>query len=170
MKLKYISPILAVVTLTLTAASVLSASNTTEKKTIYCETSSETPTTMAKTLDGGKLPIFHWRTEALPDYLNPEELCTQVSEKLQTYSTQGYQLSSFQTHKQNGLPVICAEETVGNCNLVLFTLEPSKTLSESNRLLDKILDDSLKGEEISSTERGVQFHGYKVNFWDLLGF
>ncbi len=166
----YFSPVVAAVAIALGATSALGESTPTQEKTIFCETSSGTPTTMAKTAEGGSLPIFHWRTDALPEYLNSEQLCQDVSDKLQTYSSEGGRVSSFKTHEQAGLPAVCAEETAGNCSLVLFTLEPSDNLVESNRILDSILDSNLKQDKFYSTERGVQSHGYKVKLWSLLGW
>ncbi len=166
----YFSPIVAAIAIALGTTSALGEPLPTQEKTIFCETSSKTPTTMAKTAEGASLPIFHWRTEALPEYLNSEQLCQNVSDKLQTYSSEGGRVSSFKTHEQAGLPVICAEATIGNCSLVLFTLAPSDNLLESNRVLDSILDSNLKQDKFNSAERGVQSHGYKVNLWTLLGF
>ena len=170
MKFKYISLILASIAIALTATPVLTASTNNSNQTIYCQSDGETPTTIAKKADGQDLTIFHWRNEVLPEYLNPQQLCQEVSQKLQTYATEGNQLSSFKTYDLDGIPLICAEEIAGNCSLVLFTLNASSSQGDSNMILRQILDESLKGEEIISTERGVQFYGYKVNFWTLLGF
>ncbi len=169
MKFKYLSPILASIAIALTTTPVLTASTNDSNQTIYCQSNSETPTTIAKRADGQDLTIFHWRNEVLPEYLNPLQLCEEVSQKLQTYATEGHQLSSFKTHDLDGIPLICAEEKTGDCSLVLFSLNASNTQVDSNLILGQILDDSLKGEEIISIERGVQFYGYKVNFWSLLG-
>lgn len=139
-------------------------------QTIYCQSNDGTPTTRAKRVDGEDLTIFHWRNEALPEYLNPQQLCEEVSQKLQDYATEGNQLSSFKTHNLDGIPLICAEENIGSCSLVLFSLNASNNQADSNILLGQILDENLQAEEIVSIERGVQFYGYKVNFWSLLGF
>ena len=170
MKFKYLSLILTSMALTFTASPVLTASTNNSNATFSCQTENETPTTIAKKADGQDLTIFHWRNEVLPEYLNPQQLCEEVTQKLQTYATEGHQLSSFKTHDLDGIPLICAEETAGDCSLVLFTLNASNNQRESNLILGQILDDTLKGEEIISVERGVQFYGYKVNFWSLLGF
>ncbi len=170
MKFTYLSPILASIAIAVTTAPVLTASINDSNQNIFCQTESGIPTTMAKRADGEEFTIFHWRNEVLPEYLNPQQLCQEVSQKLQTYATEGNQLSSFKTYDLDGIPLICAEEIAGNCSLVLFTLNASSSQGDSNMILRQILDESLKGEEIISTERGVQFYGYKVNFWTLLGF
>lgn len=139
-------------------------------QTIYCQSNNGTLTTRAKRVDGDDLTIFHWRNEILPEYLNPLELCEEVSQKLQDYALEGNQLSSFKTHNLDGIPLICAEENIGSCSLVLFSLNASNNQADSNILLGQILDEDLQAEEIVSIERGVQFYGYKVNFWNLLGF
>ena len=179
MNIKYRSPILmkiaglATVPALLIAFSItpaMAASTNNSNKTIYCQSDSEIPTTVARKADGEELTIFHWRNEVIPENLNPQQLCAEVSQKLQDYATEGYQLSSFKTHDLDGIPLICAEENTGYCSLVLFTLNASNSQADSNLLLGEILDDNLKEEEIISIERGVQFYGYKVNFWNLLGF
>ncbi len=169
MKIKYLSLILASIVLA-TAPASMTASTNNPNKTIYCQSDNATPTTIAKRADGQELTIFHWKNEALPEYFNPQQLCEEVSQKLQDYATEGNQLSSFKTHDLDGIPLICAEENTGYCSLVLFSLNASNNQADSNLLLGEILDNNLKEEEIISIERGVQFYGYKVNFWNLLGF
>lgn len=170
MKIRYLGPILASTAIAFTITPALSASTNNANDTIYCQSNQAIPTTTAKRADGKEFTIFHWKNEALPEYLNPWELCEEVSLKLQNYAQEGNKLSSFKTHELNGIPLICAEEDTGYCSLVLFTLNASDNQADSNLLLGKILDDNLKQEEIVSIERGVQFYGYKVNFWSLLGF
>lgn len=170
MKIKYLSPILASIAIALTVNPAFTTSTNSPNETIYCQSNSEVPTTIAKRANGEDLTIFHWRNEVLPEYLNPLQLCEEVSAQLQDYANKGYQLSSFQTHDMKGLPIICAEEIPGECSRVLFTLYATNNQQESNLLLGQILDEGVKGEQIISIERGVQFYGYKVSFWSLLGF
>ena len=170
MKNKYLRAIVASIVIALATAPVLNASTNDSNQTFHCQTEGSTLTTVAKKADGKDLPIFHWPSEVLPEYLNPQNLCEDVSRKLQSYATEGNQLSSFRTHDFNGIPLICAEENVDDCSLVLFSLNPSNSQRDSNLILEQILDDSLKGEQIRTVERGVQFYGYKVSFWSLLGF
>ena len=170
MKNKYLRAIVASIVIALATTPVLKASTKESNQTFHCQTEGSTLTTVAKKADGEDLPIFHWQSEALPEDLNSQNLCEEVSQKLQSYATEGNQLSSFRTHDFNGIPLICAEENINECSLVLFTLNPSNSQRDSNILLEQILDDSLKGEQIKTVERGVQFYGYKVNLWSLLGF
>ena len=170
MKINYLRAIVASIVIAFASTPVLNASPNDSNQTFHCQTEGESLTTVAKKADGEDLTIFHWQSEALPENLNPQNLCEDVSQKLQSYATEGNQLSSFRTHDLNGIPLICAEENIGDCSLVLFALNPSNTQRESNFILEQILDDSLKGEIIRTVERGVQFYGYKVNFWSLLGF
>ena len=170
MKIKYLGAILASIVILFATTTVLKASTKDSNQTFYCQNEGLIPTTVAKRADGEDLNIFHWRSEILPKSLNPQTLCEEVSQKLQSHATEGNQLSSFRTHDFNGVPLICAEENIGECSLVLFSLNPSISQPESNLILEQILDDSLKGEKTTNTERGVQSYGYKVNFWNLLGF
>ena len=176
MNIKYLSPILVSIAtapallIAFVATPALTTSANDHNQTIYCQSDNETPTTIAKRANGEELTIFHWENETLPEYLNPHQLCEEVSQKLQNYATEGNQLSSFKTHDLDGIPLICAEENTGDCSLVLFTLNATNNQADSNLLLGEILDDNLKHEEIVSIERGVQYYGYKVNFWNLLGF
>ncbi len=65
---------------------------------------------------GITLTIFHWQSEILPEYLNPQHLFEGVSQKLQSYDTKGNKLSSLRTHDFDGIPLICAEENLGECS------------------------------------------------------
>ncbi len=170
MKINYLGAVIASIVIAFATTPVLKASTTDSNQTFHCETEGSTLTTVAKKADGEDLTIFNWQSEALPEYLNPQYLCEGVSQKLQSYGTEGNQLSSFRTHNFNGIPLICAEENIGECSLVLFSLNPSSSQRDGNLILEQILDESLKGQEITTVERGVQFYGYKVNFWSLLGF
>lgn len=170
MNTKYLSPILASIAIAFTITPAVTASTNNSNKDIYCRSDSETPMTIAKKADGQELTIFHWKEGALPESLNPQQLCEEVSQKLQDYATEGNHLSSFKTYDLDNIPLICAEANPGYCSLVLFSLDASNTQADSNLLLGEILDDSLKQEEIISVQRGVQFYGYKVNLWSLLGF
>ncbi|MGK7894975.1 MAG: COP23 domain-containing protein [Xenococcus sp. (in: cyanobacteria)] len=170
MKSKYLSLIFASIVITFAPNQVLNASTNDSNSTFHCKTEGETLTTIAKKADGSELTIFHWKDEVLPQALNSQDICQEVSQKLQVYSTEGDRVSSFKTYDMGGVPAICAEEQVGVCSLVLLTLDANFTQVDSNSILQGILDDSLKGEEITFNERGIQSYGYKVSFWDLLGF
>lgn len=169
MNLKYLSPILAASAIAVGATSVLSESTVTQEQKIFCESNNGTPTTVAM-VQGETKPIFHWRSDALPPSANPQELCQNVSTKLENYPAQENQLS-FGSYDQGGLPAICAEATPGKCNLVLFTLAPAENpIEEGNRVLEGILDSNLQKNKQISNARGVQSISYPVTFWQLLGF
>ena len=169
MNLKYLSPIFAAGAIAVGATSVLGESTVNQEQKIFCESNNGIPTTVAM-VQGETKPIFHWRSDALPQSANPQELCQNVSAKLESYPTQENQLS-FGSHDQGGLPAICAEATPGKCNLVLFTLAPAENpIEEGNRVLEAILDSNLQRDKQISTARGVQSISYPVTFWQLLGF
>ena len=171
MNLKSLSPICAMVALAMGATSALAESSTSANNHIFCASSDNgTPITMAKTVEGKNMTIFHWRSEVLPKNLNPQQLCDSVSTKLNNYAVQGERIASFRSYDQGGLPAVCAEINSGECSSVLFTLAPSEhPIDASNKVLEGILDDKLKqGRKIPST-RGVQAFAYPVSFWELMG-
>ncbi|MGK7894973.1 MAG: COP23 domain-containing protein [Xenococcus sp. (in: cyanobacteria)] len=167
MKIKYL---LASIVIALATTTVSKASTNDSNQTFHCQTDGETITTVAKKADGEDLTIFNWRREVFPEDLNIQNLCESVSQKLESYATEGNQLSSFRTYNFNGIPLVCGEEDGSNCSLVLFSLNSNDDQRESNLILQQILDDGLKVEDIKHVERGIQFYGYKVDFWSLLGF
>jgi hypothetical protein len=135
---------------------------------IFCQVNNGTPTTIVRNKEGKTQSIFHWRTDALPKATNSQQLCNDVSAKLDKYWAE---VSSFTSSEIGGLPAVCAGEQ-GECSLVLFTLAKAEEPQEvSADVLAGILDDSLKQnkqEPVSST-RGVQSAFYPVSFWQLLG-
>lgn len=179
MKTKHLSAILAVGAIT-AATSTVANSAETPQLNFVCEVSQGVPTTVAQyTGDDTKLPILHWKEEILESKSSssPQQLCDMVSQKLENYSAQGYDLSklSFIGTAQGGLPVICANaNTMGrqDCSKVLLTLTP---VDNADRVADEvvsgILDRDLphQREVIDSDERGVQSFAYQVDFWSLLG-
>jgi hypothetical protein len=176
---KLISPILAVGTILVGASSAFGEPSTTSNQNVFCQVNNGVPTTMAKTNEGKKLAIFHWRNDALPESANAQQLCNDVSAKLNNYPTQGEQLSFFGAAIDN-LPAICAGNQQaaeqGNCNSVLFTLATADNSEIAKKVSDNvlagILDDSLRqGKQMpTSSTRGVQSPFYPVNFWTLMGF
>jgi len=171
MKIKYFSSLFASIAIACALTPAFATSTNETSQTISCQVNGETPTTIAKRTDGKELTIFHWRNDVLPDNLDPHDLCEDVSAKLQNYAVGGHQLSLFKTYDMENIPLICAyEDATGDCSLVLFSLNATNSQREGNMILREILDDSLKGEETISVQRGVQFYGYKVSFWNLLGF
>lgn len=163
MNLKSLSPICAGVALAMGFTSTFAKSSVAANQTIFCENSNGVLTTMARTVEGQNLPIFHWRAENLPKDSNLQQICHSVSTKLDNYLAQGSVLSSFGSYDQLGLPAICAEAQPNQCSLVLLTLAPTQDpINKSNRLLDNILDEQLKQEKRISSNRGVQYFGYNI--------
>ena len=143
-----------------------------------CEVSQGVPTTVAQYAgDDTKLPIFHWKDEVLASRStsSPQQLCNMVSDKLENYSAQGYDLSklSFVGTAQGGLPVICANTAgVPECSKVLLTLAPAQQADiVADQVVSGILDKDLphQKEIVGTNERGVQSFAYQVDFWSLLG-
>ena len=178
MKTKHLSAILAVGATI--ATSTVANSAETPQLNFACEVLQGVPTTVAQYAgDDTKLPILHWKEEVLKfkSSSSPQQLCDMVSEKLENYSAQGYDLSklSFVGTAQGELPVICANaNTVGRpeCSKVLLTLEPvNKADTVADEVVNGILDKDLphQREVVNSDERGVQSFAYKVDFWSLLG-
>lgn len=170
MKLRSFSPLLATAAVVLSATAAFSESSTNNSKKVFCSAQNGTPTTIALTKDGTQMPIFHWRSEAVSEVANSQQLCHEVASKLNNYASSGRNLSSFQVHEEGGLPAICAEETVGRCSVVLFTLAPETTLVDANTVLENILDSKLKANKVVSNQRGVQGTYFPVDVWQLLGW
>ena len=169
MSLKSLSPICAGVAIAMGATSAFAESSISSNRIIFCENSHGMLTTMARTVEGENLPIFHWQAESLPESSNLQQLCNNVSTKLDNYITQGSTISSFGSYEQVGLPTICAESQPAQCSLVLFTLAPTDNpINESNKVLENILDDGFKQEKKVSNVRGIQSIHYRASVFGLL--
>ncbi len=175
MKINYLSSLslLATGAIALAATPAYSEANLSSGTTFFCETNNNTPTTLAKTNTGEVLPIFHWNEEALSAKTNLQEMCNEVSEKLENYLVAEEDLSSisFKSAKLDNIPAICLAGEQNDCNLLLLTLAPTeKPIKTANKVLESILDPKLQENKIVSNERGIQSTAYKINFWELLGF
>ena len=177
MKTKRLSAILAVGTMTVATSTVANSAETPQLN-FTCEVSQGVPTTVAQYAgDDTKLSIFHWKEEvvASKSSSSPQQLCNMVSEKLENYSAQGYDLSklSFVGTAQGGLPVICANTAgVPECSKVLLTLAPAEQADiVADEVVSGIIDKDLphQKEIVGSNDRGVQSFAYQVDFWSLLG-
>ncbi|MGK7895301.1 MAG: COP23 domain-containing protein [Xenococcus sp. (in: cyanobacteria)] len=150
-----------------------SASGQSSETIFFCQTNEEIPTTVAQTKNGNLQPIFHWKSDALPEGTNPDQLCNTASQQLENYLASESDLSAvnFKSTKLDKIPVICATGETNDCNLVLLTLPPSEQpIETANLVLDSILEPQLQGNRLISNERGVQSIYYKINLWQLLGF
>ncbi|GAB4229964.1 MAG: hypothetical protein Kow0049_11660 [Stanieria sp.] len=169
MSIKNLSPILAVGAIALGATTAFGESTQSSNPAIFCQVNNGTPTTVAN-VQGETKSIFHWRSEVLPKSQNAQQLCERVSAKLDNYSSLNNSSLGFGGQDQGGLPTICAEESPGECSLVLFTLAPTdNALDESERVLAGILDPELAKDKQVASARGIQSTFYPVSFWDLLG-
>ncbi|MEM8674729.1 MAG: COP23 domain-containing protein [Cyanobacteria bacterium P01_G01_bin.67] len=176
MKIAHLSALLTAGAMTL---AIPPSANSSEEPQLNfsCQITEGVPTTVAESTESDtQLPIFHWKKEAL-EYKSadsPQELCNLVSEKLENYSSQGYDLSSinFVGTVQDDLPVICANAEENGCSKILLTLRPVKEIEPAvlaSDVVDSILDKNLQPEKSESRDRGVQSISYQVDFWSLLG-
>ena len=149
-----------------------------------CQSNEGTPTTIAKNSSGTEQPIFHWKLDEASISNTPEELCNSVTQKLNTYATEGNDLSALtfkpasvmsEDEEMTSLPAICVAGEGEPCKLPLFTLEPAENSlnneSVASNALNSILDPALQANPVKSPgrDRGVQSTSYQVNIWDLLG-
>lgn len=178
MKTKRLSAILAVGAMTVATTSTVANSAETPQLNFACEISQGVPTTVAQYAgDDKKQPVFHWKEEILASKStsSPQQLCEMVSQKLESYSAEGYDLSklNFVGTAQGGLPVICANTAgVPECSKVLLTLAPAEQADiVADKVVSAILDPNLQHqkETVGSNDRGVQSFAYQVDFWSLLG-
>ena len=139
--------------------------------TFFCQVNEGIPTTIAKTKNGELQPIFHWKSETLPEKPNPEQLCNTASQQLENYLASENDLFSvsFKSTKLDKIPVICATGNRNDCNLVLLTLPPAeKPIDTANLVLASILEPKLQDNKFISNERGVQSIYYSINLWQLI--
>lgn len=174
MKIQYFSSLslLATIAISLAATPAYSEANSSSKITFSCQTNNDTLTTLAQTSTGQTLPIFHWNKKALPAKTNLQEICIDVSEKLENYLVAEGDLSSisFKSARLDNIPAICLAGEQNDCNLLLITLAPvEKPIKTANKVLESILDPQLQGNKVISNERGIQSTAYQVSFWELLG-
>lgn len=167
MKMKLWSPVLAGAVIIMSAASAIGQSQSPGIK-FTCETRNGIPTTMATASQAKSQAVFHWRADPWFHNRSPEQLCQEVSKKLQSYYDGGGQGSSFNVHETAiNRQAICVESSNGNsCSRTLFTLASNYDREESEKVLDRILDSKLK--TASSQERGDHRRINRVSLWALL--
>ncbi|MEM7590435.1 MAG: COP23 domain-containing protein [Cyanobacteria bacterium P01_A01_bin.83] len=179
MKTTYLSALLAAMGAMTIATSTSANPSEQPQLNFSCQLNEGVPTTVAQSPESDtQLPVFHWKKEALASKStdSPEQLCNIVSEKLENYSSQGYDLSSINfvgTVLQDEFPVICANaDENGDCSKILLTLKPVTEVDPAivaNDVVDSILDKNLQPQKSQSRDRGVQSISYQVDFWSLLG-
>ncbi|MGK7901476.1 MAG: COP23 domain-containing protein [Hormoscilla sp.] len=173
MKMKLWSPVLAGAVIIMSAASAIGQSQSPGIK-FTCEMRNGIPTTMATDSQAKSQAVFHWQADPWFHNQSPEQLCQEVSKKLQSYYDGGGQGSSFNVHKMPGInrPAICVEVEVESnseetsCSRRLFTLASNYSQEESEKVLDSILDSKLK--TAFSQERGDHRRIGRVPFWTML--
>lgn len=140
-----------------------------------CQVSEGIPTTVAEFKGSdARLPVFHWKPAAVANRTDdtPQQLCNVVSDELEDYSAQGYDLSkiNFIGTEQGGLPVICANAGGTSCSKILLTLNKTeKPELVASSIVDSILDENLQSKKSEYRNRGVQSISYQVDFLSLLG-
>jgi|GEM_PF-6766567 len=142
------------------------------EKTFFCQDNVTVPTTLAKTTNGENVTIFNWHSEAFSPNANLQEICHEVSEKLENYlaSEKDLSIGNFSTMQMDNIPAICLTNTDNDCNLVLFTLEPkTEAIASANLVLDSILNPQFKEQKVASSKRCIQSNTYNIKLWELLG-
>jgi hypothetical protein len=131
--------IISVIFLTISAgASVAQPSQAQDSVKFLCGVSRGVPVTFVRTPRGDK-PIIRWVDKAFSPPWNPEERCTQISERFQQFYNNGT-LRYLRTGIYNRQNVLCvASYQDGPClpNGVLVTLKPG---SDSKLTLERLQD------------------------------
>ena len=143
---KYLIQLLTTYALALFISPAWGKSDTTPQITFTCEDDGGLPITVANNSEEKTQTIFHWKTEALPDSMDSQELCSSVSTKLNKYATEGYDLSKlgFRATNETGFPAICVTEEYSGCNEVLFTFAPAeKPTDTTSDILATIIDSKI---------------------------
>lgn len=175
MKTKYLSAALITSAMALGTAPMMANSADAPQLNFSCKVIEGVPTTLAQAPEGKARPIFHWKGDALAhrSSATPQELCDGVSNKLENYSAEGYDLTkvNFIGTEEFGLPVICANTAPGaGCSKVLVTLHRADNAGiVASDVVDSILDENLQPKVARFNDRGVQSTSYQVDFWSLLG-
>lgn len=177
MKTQYIYRLLITSGVLLAASPAIADSSDAPQFNFACQMADGVPTTVAQDAETGETrPVFNWKQEVLVNKTpsSPEELCDNVTAKLEGYSAEGYDLSRISfvgTKIGDNLPAICATSSGGrDCKKVLFTLNASSTQKSPNVAQDVVtalLNPELQNNKVVFNDRGVQSTSYQVNFWDL---
>lgn len=179
MNVKHLSAFIVTGSIALAATPAIADSSDTPQFNFSCKVSEGVPTTFAQPVGSDiAKPVFHWKQEAL-EYKSsstPQELCSNVTAKLEEYSATGYDLSQISiigTKAVDNMPAICATSGQSkDCSKLLFTLSPTINPSPeavAAHVVTAILNPQLQNEKTVYNDRGVQSTSYQVNFWQLLG-
>lgn len=133
---------------------ILTSANaqTSSQITFSCQTNEGILTTVAQSSSGKTLPIFVWKNEALPKSTDIKKLCAHVTQKLENYRLDGYDLSnvSFIGSAIEDVPVICASSTKNSCSKVLLALSP--VTDNPRQVADEVLN-SILNPQLQTTQR-----------------
>lgn len=118
-----IVPAFAIALLTTTNITQPSAA---EEITFFCGTSNDTPATIART-SRGEVPVIVWNSSNVGSSSDtPQQRCEDVSQKFQTYYSNGT-LKYITTERKNGQLVACvAPKENEPCTGVLFPLNSTE--------------------------------------------
>lgn len=173
MKIEYLSLLSSLATSLMVAVpnAAYGESAIASEKTFFCQDNATVPTTLAKTTNGENVTIFNWHSDAFSPNANLQEICHDVSEKLENYlaSEQNLSFGNFTTTEMDNIPAICLSNAGNSCDLVLFTMEPkTEAIASANFVLDSILNPQLKEKKVASSERCIKSTTYKVGLGELL--
>lgn len=122
------SPLRFVLLASMTLLASIGSEAKAQEKTFFCGRKDGNPTTLART-PRGNTAVITWVTTL--GGVTPQERCTIVSERFQTYYEQGL-LNFITTGKMNGQLVLCvAQRRGGACKESLFTLKPGSDPAET---------------------------------------
>lgn len=111
------------------------------KITVSCEKDEEgIPVTTTRSSPSSKQsqPIIYWD---LSSNYNPEALCKDVSQKIQSYLDARGKKLYLATGTEGNKSAVCIEETPGNCDQVLFTLN---TACKINLVFNQMINPEVK--------------------------
>ena len=160
MKLKTLSPILAIMALALIPTSAKAQAN--QNVRVVCENLNGTPTTIIR---GSKdQPIFHWHPNSIPS-AQGQQLCQQAARNLQAYLQQGGQERSLGTYETGSELDICINQGK-NCQAILFSLPLSQQRNKD--ILGQIIDPKFLTDDQFQNNRSVGRVNFPVPWWQLV--
>lgn len=153
---------------------VLAQETITPQITFACENNNGVPITVAKDQKSQTQTIFHWKEEALKDktLLTPQELCDDVSKRLNDVSIDGDDLSSvgFVATHVSSLSAICMNAGRGrsrDCSKLLFTFiaQDEHPSEAAYHVLNEIIDPEIIQAHREKNRFSERYYlGYTVDF------
>ncbi|MDJ0590483.1 MAG: COP23 domain-containing protein [Pleurocapsa sp. MO_226.B13] len=138
-----------------------------------CEENNGILITVARNSEGKTQTLFHWKEEALNNIeQSSTELCHHTSNKLNEFSTDGHDMSTFDLIAENFGATSAIYVTTGiirnECSKVLFTIKEQFTMAQNT--LHTILNPEiikLTKEKTRKNERLFVYTGDRVDFLEL---